>query len=183
MTSGTTRALAPGGADGYHPRRRLRRRRGMTQAALAQLIGVSFSYISMVERRERSLTRLDHITAIAEILRVSPAELAPVPVSAIPDLRAAARSPAPAFPPVRSSEVTMTRHARLVSEFLTLVGRGDTRAAGIWLRRTARDPAVSPWLLLDLLAAHLARKPAPRPHPSGEQRLDGTSRPVRAPGL
>jgi hypothetical protein len=31
------------------------------------------------------------------------------------------------------------------------VSRGDTYAAGAWLRRLARDPNVHPWLLLDQL--------------------------------
>jgi transcriptional regulator with XRE-family HTH domain len=132
----------------------------MTLAALAGLTGVSISYIAMVERGERSLTRLDWIIAMAAALQVPVAELAPVPVPAHEDLRACAPSPAPAFP-VRT-EATMTRHARLAGELLALIGRGDSRAAGIWLRRTARDPDVSPWLLLDLLAAHYARMPAPR---------------------
>ena len=36
---------------------------------------------------------------------------------------------------------------------MAYAARGDSRAAGIWLRRIARDPSVSPWLLLDQLTA------------------------------
>jgi hypothetical protein len=55
--------------------------------------------------------------------------------------------------PAAADRVTTARHERLDAEFMTSVARGDTRAAGMWLRRAARDPGVSPWLLLDLLAA------------------------------
>ena len=34
------------------------------------------------------------------------------------------------------------------------VTRGDTCAAGAWLRRAARDPSVDPWLLLDRLTTN-----------------------------
>jgi transcriptional regulator with XRE-family HTH domain len=157
MSSAVTHARPPAPTDVGHRLRRLRRRRGMTLAALAGLTGVSISYIAMVERGERTLTRLDWIIAMADALRVPVAELAPVPIPAHEDLRPSAPSPAPAFP--ARTEATMTLHARLAGELLTIIARGDTRAAGIWLRRTARDPAASPWLLLDLLAAHYARTP------------------------
>jgi transcriptional regulator with XRE-family HTH domain len=62
------------GAD--HPLRRLRRRRGMSQVALAGLAGLSPSFISMVENGHRGLTRLDHISALAAALRVPPGEVA-----------------------------------------------------------------------------------------------------------
>ena len=159
------------GAD--HPLRRLRRRRGLTQVELAGLAGLSYSYISMIETGQRTLTRLDHITAVAAALRVSPAELAPGTMPA-PDGQAPA-SPASAspFPAVRD-EVTVTRHARLAREFTAYVARGDTYAAGMWLRRTARDPSVSPWLLLDLVAMHDAGMPGPRSRARGDRRASGS---------
>jgi transcriptional regulator with XRE-family HTH domain len=119
---------------------------------LAGLAGLSYSYISMIECGRRRLTRLDHITAVAAVLRVSPADLAPGTIPA-PDGQAPPSAvPAPAFPAVRD-EITVTRHARLARKFTAYAARGDSRAAGIWLRRIARDPSVSPWLLLDQLTA------------------------------
>ena len=73
-------------------------------------------------------------------------------------------------------EFTVTRHARLARQFMTHVARGDTYQAGVWLRRTARDPSVSPWLLLDLAAAHDAGVPGPRPHPPGRSHASGSRR-------
>jgi transcriptional regulator with XRE-family HTH domain len=169
-------ALADGAA---HPLRRLRLRRGLTQVELAGLAGLSCSYISMIETGQRTLTRLDHITAVAAALRVSPAELAPgtVPVpdgSGLPSLASA-----PGFPAARD-EVTVTRHARLAREFIAHLARGDTCAAGMWLRRAARDPSVSPWLLLDLVAMHEAGVPGPRPRLSGHRPASRSSDEHRA---
>ena len=45
----------------------------------------------------------------------------------------------------------MARHRDLAAEFTGYVVQGDTYAAGVWLRRLARVPGVSPWLLLDQL--------------------------------
>lgn len=175
-------ALPAAASDANHPLRRLRRRRGMTQGALAGLTGLSTSYISMIERGERTLTRLNDIIAIAAALRVSPAELAPAAVAAHPDLRAAAAPPAASVVPAIRDEVTMTRHARLLREFLAYIALGDTLAAGMWLRRTARDPAVSPWLLLDLVAAHYARMPDRRLHQAGDHpRTPGRSHSMPQP--
>jgi len=154
--------------SGDHPLRRLRRRRGLTQVELAGLAGLSYSYISMIETGQRTLTRLDYITAVAAALRVSPAELAPGTVPA----SAGSGQPAPSFPAVRD-EITVTRHARLAREFMAHVARGDTYAAGKWLRRAARDPSVSPWLLLDLVATHDAGTPRPRSRPRGDRASKG----------
>ena len=52
--------------------RTLRRWRGMTQVELA---GVSFSFVSMVERGERALDRRSHIAALASALKVSETDL------------------------------------------------------------------------------------------------------------
>lgn len=105
----------------------------------------------MVERGERRLTRRDHVNALALALRVSPAEIAP---SMIPGFDEWAPPPpqASAFPPA-GDDIAVARHERLAREFMTLAAGGDTHAASIWLRRIARDPSVSPWLLLDQLAA------------------------------
>jgi transcriptional regulator with XRE-family HTH domain len=154
------------GAD--HPLRRLRLRRGLTQVELAGLAGLSYSYISMIETGQRTLTRLDHIAAVAAALRVSPAELAPGAIPA-PDGKAPASSATAQAFPAGSDEITVARHARLAREFMTHIARRDTRAAGMWLRRTARDPSVSPWLLLDLVAMHDVGVPGPRSRPSGHR--------------
>jgi transcriptional regulator with XRE-family HTH domain len=53
----------------------LRRWRGMTLTELAGLAGVSFSYLSMVERGQRMLDRRSYIAAVASALRVSETDL------------------------------------------------------------------------------------------------------------
>jgi hypothetical protein len=54
------------------------------------------------------------------------------------------------------------------------IARRDTRAAGMWLRRAARDPSVSPWLLLDLVAMHDAGMPGPRSRAAGDRRASSS---------
>jgi transcriptional regulator with XRE-family HTH domain len=75
-------------------------------------------------------------------------------------------APAPGRPgptmvpfPARCDPVTLARHQQLARQFIQLAP-ADTRAAGDWLRRLAREPAVSPWLLLDQLAAPHTARPA-----------------------
>src|ERR1700690_1759035 len=53
----------------------LRRWRGMTLTELAGLAGVSFSYLSMVERGQRMLGRRSYISAVAAALKVSETDL------------------------------------------------------------------------------------------------------------
>ena len=118
----------------------------------------------MVENGQRTLSRRDHVNALAAALRVSPAELAP---DATPGLDEWTSPPlAMAFPPP-GDEITVTRHKRLATEFMTYMACGDTHAARVWLRRTARGPGVSPWLLLDLVAARGAPAEGARPHRDG----------------
>lgn len=169
--TGQTAQVPVAGTD--HPLRRLRRRRGLTQVELAGLAGLSYSYISMIETGQRTLTRLDHITAVAAALRVSPAELAPGTIPA-PDGQAPASSASAQAFPAGSDEITVARHARLAGEFMAHIARRDVRAAGMWLRRTARDPSVSPWLLLDLVAMHHAGMPGPRSRAAGDRRTSGS---------
>lgn len=69
-----TRASA---AIADHPLRRVRRKRGLTLVVLADLSGLSVPFLSMVENGQRSLSRRDHINALAAALRVAPAEIAP----------------------------------------------------------------------------------------------------------
>jgi transcriptional regulator with XRE-family HTH domain len=133
-----------------HPLRRVRRRRGLTTTALADLAGLSPSFISMVETGQRPLRRRDHINALAAALRVPPAEIAPSTSPGFDEWAPAPPAPASAFPPL-SDDITVARYQELATQFISQVSRGDTYAAGAWLRRLARDPNVHPWLLLDQL--------------------------------
>jgi transcriptional regulator with XRE-family HTH domain len=54
--------------------RRLRSKKGLSQKALAEAIGISVSYVSMLERGERS-PPLETIEKMARALRVPPATL------------------------------------------------------------------------------------------------------------
>lgn len=53
--------------------------------------------------------------------------------------------------PAVSDDLVIGRHRALARQFTLYVGQGDMHAAGVWLRRVARDQSVSPWLLLDQL--------------------------------
>jgi transcriptional regulator with XRE-family HTH domain len=151
------------GAD--HPLRRARRHRGLTTTALADLAGLSPSFISMVETGQRPLRRRDHINALAAVLRVPPAEIAPSISPGFDEWAPAPPAPASAFPPL-SDDTAVVRHRELAGQLIGYVSRGDTYAAGAWLRRLARDPNVNPWLLLDQLT----------PLSSKNARLPGGSR-------
>jgi transcriptional regulator with XRE-family HTH domain len=140
----------PATAGPDHPLRRARRHRGLTTTALADLAGLSPSFISMVETGQRPLRRRDHINALAAALRVPPAEIAPSTSSGFDEWAPAPRASASAFPPL-SDDIAVVRHRELAGQLIGYVSRGDTYAAGAWLRRLARDPNVNPWLLLDQL--------------------------------
>jgi transcriptional regulator with XRE-family HTH domain len=135
------------GAD--HPLRRVRLRRGLTQVELAGLAGLCSSYVSMIETGQRPLRRRDHVNALAAVLKVPPAEIAPSMIGGS-DEWAPASPPACAFPPA-GDDLTMARHRELAGRFIGHMISGDSYAAGAWLRRLARDPDVNPWLLLDQL--------------------------------
>jgi len=70
---------------------------------------------------------------------------------------AQAPRPLPAPFPSPPDSATLSGHGRLAGELVGFVARGDGRAAGDWLRRLAREPGVSPWLLIDQLARQTAR--------------------------
>ena len=152
------------GAD--HPLRRARRRRGLTTTALADLAGLSQAFISMVETGQRPLRRRDHVNALAAALRVPPAEIAPSISPGFDEWAPAPPAPAAAFPPV-SDDIAVARHRELAAQFMSRVRRGDTYAAGAWLRRLARDPSVHPWLLLDQLTAQANGLSGLRSRPPG----------------
>ncbi len=129
--------------------RALRLRRGLSQTALAGLAGISPAFVSMIETGQRGLTRASDILALADVLRVSPLYLAdgrddsPAP---------ARRGPGTVPFPARPDPITLDRHQQLARQFIQLTAQDDGRAAGDWLRRLAREPAVNPWLLIDQVA-------------------------------
>ena len=55
--------------------REIRTWRGLSMTAAAQLAGIAPSYLSMIERGQRSVTKRSVLEALATALRVSPAEL------------------------------------------------------------------------------------------------------------
>lgn len=57
-----------------------RRRRGLTQVALAGLVGRSEDWLSKIERGEREIRRLDVLVEVARALRVTLGDLLGVPV-------------------------------------------------------------------------------------------------------
>ncbi len=144
--------------DTGHPLRQVRRRRGLTQVELAGLAGLSYSYISMVETGQRRLTRRDHVNALAAALRVSPAEIAPSTLAGSDEWAPSPAVPASPFPAL-CDEISAAWHRDLAAEFTGYMFRGDTYAAGVWLRRIARNRGVSPWLLLDQLITRQAGLP------------------------
>jgi hypothetical protein len=64
--------------------------------------------------------------------------------------------------PAIGNDFAVDRHRALAKQFTFYVSQGDMHAAGVWLRRVARDQSVSPWLLLDQLIT-LAGFPGPCP--------------------
>jgi transcriptional regulator with XRE-family HTH domain len=84
-------------------------RRGLTLTVLADLSGLSQSFLSMVETGQRPLRRRDHVNALAAALRVAPAEIAPSIVPGCDEWAPAPPAPASAFPPVRD-DIAATRH-------------------------------------------------------------------------
>ncbi len=148
-----------------NPLRRLRQRRGLTLTVLADLSGLSVSFLSMVENGKRKLSRRDHVNAIAAALRVPPADIAPSEVPGFDEWAPSLQTPVSAFPAI-NNDLVINRHEELAVKFTGYVGQGDTYAAGAWLRRLARDPSVSPWLLLDQLITR-AVLPGMHPRPLG----------------
>lgn len=166
------------------PLRRLRQRRRMTLAALAAQAGLSTAFLSMVENGQRKLSRRDHINALALALRVAPSEVAPSTLPGFDEWEPLGSPAAATFPAMRDV-ITIARHKDFAETFIGYVIRGDGYAAGAWLRRIARDPSVSPWLLLDQLATRSAALPVGQVNrpPDETQRpaTAGRSRVIQAP--
>ena len=69
---GATNHLTPGEKEGYY-----RRRRGMSQIALAELVGKTESWSEKIEAGRANLQMLPNIARLAEVLDISPFELLP----------------------------------------------------------------------------------------------------------
>ena len=69
---GATNYLTPGEKVGYY-----RRRRGISQIALAELVGKTESWIEKIEAGRANLQMLPNIARLAEVLDISPFELLP----------------------------------------------------------------------------------------------------------
>jgi len=78
--------------------RTLRRWRGLTQVQLADMAGLSASFVSMVEHGSRMLDRRSHIAALADALRVSETDLVGGPHLSSDRLQS---DPHMAIPPLR----------------------------------------------------------------------------------
>ena len=154
-----TRQLDPARDDAGVRLRTARLRRGLTQTTLANLACISPAYVSMIETGQRELTRVGDVVALADALKVSPLYLADGRDDTPPPVQ---RHPRTIPFPARTDPRTQTRHQHLAHQFIDLAQQ-DRRTAGDWLRRLARDPTVSPWLLLDQLAPLL-------PHPGANRR-------------
>jgi transcriptional regulator with XRE-family HTH domain len=116
-------------ADADHPLRQVRRRRGLTLTVLADLSGLSQSFLSMVETGQRPLRRRDHVNALAAALRVAPAEIAP---SIVPRCDEWAPAPPPRLLRSRRSETTspLPGTRELAGQLISYVSRSDMYAAG-----------------------------------------------------
>jgi transcriptional regulator with XRE-family HTH domain len=138
------------GNDAESTLRAIRRRRGLALGAVAGRAGFSTAHLSMLETGKRKLRRLDHITALAAVLRVPPSEL--IGDEIVSDGEWATRGGLPdRAVPGNCDEIATGRHARLADELIGYMSRGDGYAAGEFLWRMTRDRSVSPWLLLDQL--------------------------------
>jgi transcriptional regulator with XRE-family HTH domain len=130
--------------------RRIRLSQGMTLDVLAGRSGVSKSWLSRVERGERSLERRTHLSAVSEALGCSISDLVgqPFPTAsgehqqlhaAVPALRRALNAYA-----IGHSESTAAQP----------IGELRKRAGALWKARLASD-AVGTWQLLPGLVADL----------------------------
>lgn len=129
-----------------------RRRRGMTQQALADLAGVSQAYVSMLERGTRAVDKRSTVVALAGALRVSVAELTGQP-----------------YPPVDPTHERSTAHVPAIRAALVALSYGDVaaprhplpasveRARRLSLARRACDYATSTAIAAGLLGELAAR--------------------------
>jgi transcriptional regulator with XRE-family HTH domain len=69
---GATNHLTPGEKVAYY-----RRRRGLTQEVVAELVGKTTSWIEKIESGRANLQMLPNIASLADVLDISPFELLP----------------------------------------------------------------------------------------------------------
>lgn len=106
----------------------LRRWRGMTLTQLADQVGLSAAFLSMVERGHRALDRRSHVAAIASVLRVSETDLVGGPHLTADPVQAGPHATVPA---VRAALTTNTLtapaadHARPLPELVAEMVRID----------------------------------------------------------
>jgi transcriptional regulator with XRE-family HTH domain len=163
------------GNDTESTLRAIRRRRGLTLAAVAERAGLSTGQLSMLETGKRKLRRLDHITALAAVLRVPPSELTGKEILSDGEWATRGGHPGRGIPE-NYDDITTGRHARLADELTGHISRGDGYAAGELLKRMTRDRTVNPWFLLDQLTKRQTRIPRPMPSIAPERRqITGTS--------
>lgn len=128
--------------------RRIRRSQGISLDVLADQAGLSKSFLSRVERGERSLERRTHLSAVSEALGCSIADLLGQPFpsvgaeqqamhAAVPSLRRALNAYA-----IGHSEAT---HARPIGDL-------RKRATALWKARPACDTATT-WQVMPALVA------------------------------
>ena len=159
------------GNDAESTLRAIRRRRGLTLTAVAGRAGFSNAHLSKLETGKIRLKRLDHIIALAAILRVPPSELAGEEILSDGEWATRGGHPDRGVPGNRDDTAT-GRHARLADELTGHMSRKDGYAAGELLRRMKQDRSVNPWLLLDQLTKRQARIPRPAP-PTAPARRQG----------
>jgi transcriptional regulator with XRE-family HTH domain len=133
----------------------LRKWRRLTQKELADLSGLSQSFLSMAERGERALDRRSHIAALASALRVSETELVGGPHLSADPLQS---DPHMAIPALRVALETnslgepLCERARPLSELVTEIAHIEPlRAKGDYVQLGKRLPGV-----LDELHIHTA---------------------------
>ncbi|MEU2354368.1 helix-turn-helix transcriptional regulator [Streptomyces misionensis] len=139
--------------------RALRRQRGVSLKNLAEQTGISKSYLSMVENGKRLLTSTVFIDSIAEVLRVSPAELTGQPVAPTDPSTGGAHAMIPAL---RLSLMGLTvptpTGVRFPEDPLELLTARVTRANALYhASEYATLAAELPALLSDLQTAADAR--------------------------
>jgi transcriptional regulator with XRE-family HTH domain len=141
--------------------RRIRRSQGMSLDVLAGRSGLSKSFLSRVERGERSLEKRTHLSAVAVALDCSLADLLGEPIEPVGPTRQASLTGIPALRRALHAYSIGHVEAPGAQPIETL----RARAHDLWLSRLASNP-VQTWQLLPSLVsdlhAHLADGPDPR---------------------
>ncbi|MFD8947609.1 helix-turn-helix domain-containing protein [Streptomyces xanthophaeus] len=139
--------------------RTLRRQRGVSLRSLAQQTGISQGYLSMVENGHRLLDSQRFIDAIADVLRISPAELTGQPAAPMDLTSGGAHAAIPALRLALMGLALPTAHReRLPEDPFQLLTARVARANNLYHSSEYGTLAVElPALLSDLRAAADAR--------------------------